>query len=231
MENKLAFEFKTKDRPLLLDLFCCAGGAGMGYFNAGFDVVGIDKNEQKRYPFRFIKADAIEFLKQYWMCFDAVHASPPCQHYSILTPTQHKASHQDLIKPVREILIGTGKPYIIENVPGARHELINPIMLCGSMFGLKTHRHRYFELSWNTLIMQPRCKHDFIPTVVSGTTKRLENGKRREHTTQECKDAMGINWMIRKELDQAIPPAYTEFLGQHLITHLRGGVEAFFHNR
>jgi DNA (cytosine-5)-methyltransferase 1 len=92
------------------------------------------------------------------------------------------------------------------------------------MFQLNTHRHRFFEIGFDKFIMNTKCKHDFIPTVVSGTTKRLENGKRREHTTQECRTAMGIDWMIRKELDQAIPPAYTQFLGEHLISYLRGGV-------
>lgn len=204
----------------ILDMFCCAGGAAKGYNDAGFVVTGIDHRWQKRYPYTFVLADAIEYFKSHHHMYDAFHASPPCQRYSELTPVDRKESHPDLIAPIRELFLETGKPYIIENVPGARNELINPVMLCGSVFGLNTHRHRYFELGWNGLIMVPKCKHDFIPTVVSGTTKRLENGKRREHTIAECKKAMGIDWMIRKEIDQAIPPAYTKFLGEHLYQHL-----------
>ncbi|WP_041258743.1 DNA cytosine methyltransferase [Fibrella aestuarina] len=208
-------------KPKLLDLFCCAGGAGMGFHRAGFEVVGIDRSPQPRYPFRFIQADALQYLADNWKNFNAFHASPPCQRYSVLTPTEHQDKHPDLIGPTRDLLLATGKPYDIENVPGARHELHNPIMLCGSMFGLKTHRHRFFEIGFDVLIMTPACKHDFIPTVVSGTTKRLENGKRREHTVAECRAAMDIDWMIRKELDQAIPPAYTEYIGNHMIEYLR----------
>lgn len=193
----------------------------MGYARAGFDVVGIDRNPQPRYPFRFIQADALAYLSDNWQQYDAFHASPPCQLYTVLTAIAgRKAGHPDLIEPIRSLLRSTGKPYLIENVPGARHQLINPIMLCGSMFGLKTHRHRFFEVGFDALILTPGCKHDFIPTVVSGVTKRLENGKRREHTVAECSAAMGINWMIRKELDQAIPPAYTHFIGQHLLTQI-----------
>jgi DNA (cytosine-5)-methyltransferase 1 len=204
----------------LLDLFCCAGGAAKGYSEAGFEVMGVDKNFQKRYPYEFIQGDALEYLENNWNRFDAFHASPPCQHYSELTPKECRENHPDLIAPVRSLLVSTGKPYIIENVPGARRELVSPVMLCGSMFGLKTHRHRFFEIGFDSLVLTPPCKHDFIPIVVSGTTKRLENGRRREHTADECRRAMNIDWMIRKELDQAIPPAYTKFLGGFMINHL-----------
>lgn len=205
----------------LLDLFCCAGGAAYGYHQAGFEVTGIDNVPQKRYPYRFIQADALEYVAEHGHEYDAIHASPPCQAYSILTGSKHRDKHQELIIPVRKLLISSGKPYVMENVAGARKLLVNPVMLCGSVFGLPIHRHRYFELSWTQLIMVSKCKHDFEPVLISGTTRRQRNGRRvGEYIKSEKAAAIGIDWMIGKELDEAIPPAFTHYLGEHLLQHL-----------
>ena len=120
--------------PKCLDLFCCAGGAGMGYKQAGFDVTGIDIEPQPKYPFKFILSDAITYLKEHGKEYDFIHASPPCQGYSHLTPKEHKGNYEKLIDVLRELLNEIGKPYCIENVAGAKNELKNPTMLCGSMF-------------------------------------------------------------------------------------------------
>jgi DNA (cytosine-5)-methyltransferase 1 len=130
-------------KPRLLDLFCGAGGAGMGYFRAGFEVVGVDINLQKRYPFEFHQADALEYLQDHWQEFDAFHASPVCKQFTKLRFI-HKREYPDFITPIRPLLVATGKPWVIENVPGA--PLINPIILCGTMFPeLRVYRHRAFE--------------------------------------------------------------------------------------
>lgn len=201
----------------LLDLFCGAGGCSMGYHRAGFEVVGVDIKPQPHYPFEFHQADAMTYPLE---GFDVIHASPPCQHYSNLTPTDRKCFHPDLIGKVRDRLIKNGKPFIIENVAGARGELKNPIMLCGTMFGLNTERHRFFETSWFPGLV-PGCRHTKSPVVVSGTSRRLVNGKRRENLVSECRDAMETPWMTRGGLDQAIPPAYTEWIGRQLMEYLK----------
>src|SRR5574337_20985 len=127
-------------KPRLLDLFCCAGGCAMGYHRAGFDVVGVDINPQQRYPFEFHQADAMTFDLS---GFDAIHASPPCQAYTVLGGREDLSHYPDLVDAVRERLQASGKPWIIENVPGA--PLRDPITLCGAMFGLRRYRHRLFE--------------------------------------------------------------------------------------
>jgi DNA (cytosine-5)-methyltransferase 1 len=225
-------------RRKLLDLCCKAGGASMGYYRAGFEVTGVDNQPQKRYPFRFILADAIQYLG--WLIktgeieeYDAVAASWPCQRWSELTPSAHKDKHPDLIKPGRELMIATKKPYIIENVEGARGELINPVMLCGSMFGLPIWRHRYFENNFGLFLSPAGCNHDFVPVVVSGVSRRTQpilisgrgmrqvEGRRRKEDTAEIKrQAMETPWMVEVEVTQAVPPAYTEWIGRQLIEHL-----------
>jgi DNA (cytosine-5)-methyltransferase 1 len=144
--------------PKCLDLFCCAGGAGMGYKQAGFDVTGIDIEPQPKYPFKFILSDAITYLKEHGKEYDFIHASPPCQGYSHLTPKEHKGNYEKLIDVLRELLNEIGKPYCIENVAGAKNELKNPTMLCGSMFNLRTQRHRFFETSF-PLVAPCNCDH------------------------------------------------------------------------
>ncbi len=203
-------------KPLLLDLFCGAGGAAMGYHRAGFDVVGVDIKPQPHYPFEFAQADAMTFpLKG----FDVIHASPPCQRYTRCTPPQHRDKHADLLEPVSLRLQAVGVPYAIENVPDARTILREPIMLCGTMFGLPTLRHRYFEIRPNSeLALLPACAHPRLPVVITGTTRRKTG--RLEYRVQDCRDAMEIQWMIRTELDEAIPPAYTEYIGKQLIDAL-----------
>lgn len=130
-------------RPRLLDLFCGAGGASMGYHRAGFEVIGVDIKLQPHYPFKFYQADALAFPLE---GYDAYHASPPCQAYSEATPITTKSKHPQLIRIVHDLLIKLDKPYVIENVEGARWHLENPIMLCGTMFGLDVWRHRWFEV-------------------------------------------------------------------------------------
>jgi DNA (cytosine-5)-methyltransferase 1 len=206
----------------LLDLFCKAGGGSMGYYRAGFEVVGVDIKKQKRYPFEFIQADALEILadKDFLNQFDAIAASPPCQTHSI---TQHLRNAQgkstdkvDLIPQTRQALQDLGKPYIIENVPGA--PLINPVILCGSSFGLKVRRHRHFESNFN--LVGSICDHKAQgrPVGVYGSMKdEIPKGGKTADTIEQAREAMGIDWMLWGELVEAIPPIYTQFLGKQLL--------------
>lgn len=210
--------------PRLLDLFCGAGGCSEGYRRAGFDVVGVDIKPQPRYPFQFIQADALEYVARHGAEFDAIHASPPCQAYSI---SRNNGSNKDaprLIAPTRAALIATGTPYVIENVMGA--DLINPLMLCGASFGLGAAgmdlpRHRLFESS--ALLMGSPCTHRRGKTLGvygNGTTRWHLDAIGRCLRESEKRQAMGIDWMNRRELTQAIPPAYTEYLGRQLMAAL-----------
>lgn len=210
-------------RPRLLDLFCGAGGAAVGYHRAGFEVVGVDIAPQPRFPFEFHQNDAMTFPLD---GFDAIHASPPCQAYSIANNIHGRADHPDLIGAVRDRLTAWGGPYVIENVPGA--PLKNPMTLCGLSFGLNVKRHRLFES--NVFMLAPPCgSHAGDWLLVFGHTV-LERGKvvgkakgggniiRRRHVgTDRGREAMGIDWMNRDELSQAIPPAYTQFIGEQLL--------------
>jgi DNA (cytosine-5)-methyltransferase 1 len=221
--------------PKLLDLFCKAGGASMGYEMAGFDVVGVDIKKQKRYPFKFIQADALAIMadKEFLSNFDVIAASPPCQTHSI---TQHLRDAQgnsttklDLIPETRQALQNWGGKYIIENVPGA--PLINPVVMCGSSFGLKVRRHRHFES--NLSLTSLKCDHkgqgrpvgvygamNDHPKGIDRTTGKMVYGGRTATSIDEAREAMGINWMIWGELVEAIPPAYTEHLGKQAISQL-----------
>lgn len=192
----------------------------MGYHQAGFEVVGVDLEKQKRYPFEFIQSDAIDYLIANAHKFDAVHASPPCERFSTMTPKAYRANHPDLIKATRYFCKKKNKLFVIENVEGARKELVNPVKLCGSMFGLPIFRHRYFET--NFLLVEPaQCKHDFTPILMTGRGMRIIDGKRAsERKKEEVGQASGINWMSRDELNHAIPPAYTKYIGEKLLTHL-----------
>lgn len=211
--------FAVNSEMRLLDLFCGAGGAAMGYHRAGFEIVGVDIAPQPHYPFVFVQADALEFAEAHGHEFDVIHASPPCQRYSVCTPKWARKNHPDLIAAIRHVLQATGRPYVIENVAGARHLLRNPIMLCGTMFGLPLWRHRWFEIWPEMMILTPPCAHDCSPILVSGTTRRKSRG-RIEYTIAEKQAAMGISWMTTAELDKAIPPAYTEYIGGWLIRKL-----------
>ncbi len=202
----------------LLDLYCGAGGAAMGYYRAGFkQIVGIDIKPQPRYPFIFIQGDArrppvnLEY-------FDAIHASPPCQRYTMAQNAAKNAdAHPDLIPETRAVLIESGKPYVMENVVGA--PLINPALLCGLALGLKVKRHRLFESP--VLLLTPPCpSHDQDYFVIFGhecRNRRTGSAARRKNKIAVGREAMGIDWMTRGELSEAIPPAYTEWIGKRLI--------------
>lgn len=213
-------------RPRILDLFCGAGGASVGYHRAGFEVVGIDIAPQKHYPFEFHQADALEYVAAHGHEFDAIHASPPCQRYSEITPESVKEEWPDLIAPTRVLLQAANKPYIIENVRGAARELIAPVVLCGYGFGLKTYRHRYFECN-PFILVPPHLKHpESCPpsgrgrSEVYGMISVTGNGGAPNLDMpylDYAGDAMGIDWMNRAELSEAIPPAYTKYLGLQLM--------------
>jgi DNA (cytosine-5)-methyltransferase 1 len=203
----------------LLDLFCGAGGCSEGYKRVGFNVVGVDLYPQPNYPFEFHQADALKFIMEHGKEFDAIHASPPCQRYSNLTPKKYRKNHPDLISATRVGLQKFGKPFVIENVRGAMKHLKSPLMLCGTMFGLKVRRHRYFEICPKIAPPILGCDHTFYPVLISGTHRRKSG--RFEYSAQQCRDAADLQWMTRKEMDEAIPPAYTEWIGKQLITFLK----------
>lgn len=206
----------------ILDLFCGAGGAAMGLHRAfpEAEIVGVDIKEQPRYPFKFVRGDAMEYPLE---GFDFVWASPPCQHFTKYKNARKDLPNRypDLIVPVRKKLEGSGAWWVIENVVGA--PLLNPIVLCGSMFGLDVRRHRLFEM--NFWALQPPCSHDWQPN-------RFPGGRSRErgHARVKCRGtvevgrwnipietqeaAMGIDWMELEELSEAIPPAYSEWVGK-----------------
>lgn len=188
----------------------------MGYYRAGFDVVGVDIKPMPRYPFEFHQADALEYCAAHGEEFDAIHASPPCQHYSEANPIEKRILSPDLIGAVREVLIATGKPYVIENVENARKHLVNPFMLCGSMFGMKIWRHRYFE-SVMFLMSPASCQHRDRPITLYPGSNARANRNHPIPSIIESRYAMGIDWMIGEEIREAIPPAYTEFIGRHML--------------
>ena len=202
----------------LLDLFCGVGGASVGYARAGFEVHGVDLKHGKRYPYTYTRADVLDVLQDdnFIQQFDVIHASPPCQTHSItkhLRNAQGKTTSKiDLIPETRAALIASDKPYIIENVPGS--PLINPIQLCGSSFGLKVRRHRLFES--NMPLEGSVCNHKLQgkPIGVYGSLNdEIPKGGKTAATINEARDAMGMPWAIWTELVEAIPPAFTEYLG------------------
>lgn len=188
----------------------------MGLRKAGFEVVGVDINPQPKYPFTFFQADAMSFPLD---GFDFIWASPPCQGYSHLTPKKSKAKHTRLIPAIRRRLVKSGKPFCIENVAGARLELDSPIMLCGSMFGLRTQRHRFFETSFK--VSPPKsCDHSKIPLLVT-TASKASREKRLKigippKSVKNAFLAYGIDWMNFAGLKEAIPPAYAEYIVSQL---------------
>lgn len=210
-------------KPIMLDLFCGAGGSAKGYANAGFEVIGVDIKLQPRYPYEFHQADALEFLQEHGHEFDAIHASPPCQAFTAYRRRGAGVgdSYLNLIPETREVLESTGKPYVIENVPGSR--LTNPMTLCGSSFGLDVRRHRNFES--NVHLMSSPCNHAWqtprFPPATNRTNLRrtVEIGVWRIPLDTQQR-AMGIDWMVLSELSQAIPPAYTEYIGRQLLDHI-----------
>ncbi|RAJ88876.1 MULTISPECIES: SAM-dependent methyltransferase [unclassified Streptomyces] len=199
----------------VLDLFCCQGGAGKGYSDAGADVTGVDSAPQPRYPFRFVQADAIGFVREHGAEFDFIHASPPCQ---LDTDCQRLRGndHPDLIAPTRAALEATGRPFVIENVRGALPKLRNPVLLCGAMFGIATYRHRYFETGGGFHLVQPRHPHHTAPQAKMG--RPIPPGHYGQFICNfsgvpHARQVMGVAWMNRDGIRECIPPAYTEHIG------------------
>ncbi|MEU4061821.1 DNA methylase [Streptomyces wedmorensis] len=229
-------------RPLLLDLFCCAGGAGMGYHRAGFDVLGVDIRPRQNYPFTFVQADALEYLsgliaKGEIQRFSFVHSSPPCQAGCALTVGTNQSrgwggTHVDLVPPTRELLEAAGLPYVIEQ-PNGRAEIRKDLTLCGERFGLGVLRHRNFELGRWSVVQPAHVPHrgrvrgwrhgEFFdgPYVAA-----YGNGGGKP-SVPELQAAMGIAWTdVREELTEAIPPAYTHWIGTRFLAQTRAGVAA-----
>lgn len=234
-----------QDRPRLVDLYCGAVGAAKGYADAGFEVTGVDVAPQPRYPFRFVQGDALEYLAEHWREFDAIHASPPCQAFTQMSARWRgkgtKADeHPDLVTPTRRLLADLGKPYVIENVVGAKRVMVPSLLLHGAMFDLGVHRPRLFES--NLFVPAPHgapTRRHPQPIAVygrapdggnvwyrNGGLRIGPNGERlyttrspvrRASSLEEGSRAMGINWMEWDELREAIPPAYTRWIGRFLL--------------
>lgn len=208
--------------PLLLDLFCSAGGATKGYQRAGFCVVGVDINPQPNYcGDEFVQSDALTFPLD---GFDAIHASPPCQWGTAYARRpNHVKDSPNLIAATRERLAATGLPYVIEQPPHGGPEMRAPVCYCGSSFGLDVQRHRLFES--NVMLLSPPCDHSWqMPRFKQATNRQnlrrtVEVGVWRIPLNVQRR-AMGIDWMTLEELSEAIPPAYTEHIGHQLINHI-----------
>lgn len=233
-------------RPKLLDTYCCQGGASTGYYRAGFDVYGVDKDPQPRYPFAFHQGDALDVLRRLLAGeriafthrdgtvellgledFDAIHASPPCQTFTAYRRRGSGVgdSYLNLIPQTSELLERTGLPWVIENVEGARGELVDPVMLCGSSFGLDVRRHRLFESSialWGTACNHERQAPRFPPATNRKNLRRtVEVGVWRIPLDVQQAAMGGCEWMTLRGLSEAIPPAYTEFIGAQLLRHIQ----------
>lgn len=218
----MAGEWGEEMKPRLLDLFCGAGGAAKGYQRAGFYVVGVDNRPQPRYcGDEFHQADALEFLEVHGREYDVIHASPPCQIFSQAN-RKARSNHLDLLTPIRNILKNNYKFWIIENVKLAPMEPYT-IELCGLMFRLKVFRHRLFQISHAFLQPNhPSHKGYYVGTNMysvaghGGSVKGRLN-KNVPNPVNCWADAMAIDWMTRAELSQAIPPAYTEWIGKRIM--------------
>jgi DNA (cytosine-5)-methyltransferase 1 len=218
-------------RPTLLDLYCGAGGCSVGYHRAGFDVIGVDVKPQPNYPFEFHQADALEFTSQHGSDYNAIHASPPCQAYTAINRSGKLKGKEypDLVAETRRLLEASGRPWVIENVPGA--PLRSPALLCGSAFGLAVRRHRIFESSF--LLLGTQCRHHEqdrpgprFPACFRSRKSLRENRRHLSTVVQVYghtagkhlwPEAMGIDWMTAREMTQAIPPAYTQYIGTQLM--------------
>ncbi|WP_086668044.1 DNA cytosine methyltransferase [Lentzea kentuckyensis] len=217
-------------QPRLLDLFCCGGGAAVGYQRAGYHVTGVDIRPQPRYAgHQFHQADALDYLDRHGHEYDAIHASPPCQRFSRLNAYNQVRTYPDLITPIRRALRAQHVPYVIENVETAHRELINPVKLCGTMFGLKIYRHRLFETNFPVPIPEhprhvwPCTRNSYLPTP-DAPYMSIHGGK-HSHTWQStaCQymdlphlDVTTSGATIRdaiREICEAIPPAYTHHIG------------------
>ncbi|AUY54349.1 DNA cytosine methyltransferase [Streptomyces sp. CB01881] len=211
----------------VLDTYGCQGGAGMGYWLAGYDVFSVDNAPQPRNPFAFIQADAVAFIAEHGHLFDFIHASPPCQRYTRCQKIRGR-EHPDLIGPTRAALEGTGRPWVIENVEEARPELRDPVMLCGAAFGLRTYRHRLFEPGGGLTVVPPPHPDHVAPLAKMG---RPVAGHEFMHVVGNFSDVplarseavMGMPWASRDGLREAIPPAYTELIGRQAAAQIRTG--------
>jgi DNA (cytosine-5)-methyltransferase 1 len=214
------------ERPRLLDLFCGQFGAGYGYHLAGFDVTGVDIRpihpQHRPDGVRFIHGDALEYLYDHGHKYDAVHASPPCRAYSVArhgAPAAYR--HPDLIGPTRSALRASGRPYVIENVVGA--PLVDPVLLCGAMFGLTTYRHRLFETSWPLRLHPGAHPPHKAPTARMG--RPAAEGEFHSLVgnfsgLEKAREVMQMPWANQDGIRQAVPPAYTRFVGAVLIERL-----------
>lgn len=208
----------------LLDAYCCAGGCSEGYARAAAElglkirITGIDIDPQPNYKHDFIQGDAIAYIREHGQRFTHIHASPPCQEHS-RTRSLHEAEYEDLLIPTREALRACARPYVMENVPGAK--MSNAIILNGPMFGLKVIRKRKFES--NRLLLEPGKGYKKGSVGAKNCTRKDFNGYyiiggHQMGTLEEWRDAMGIDWMTREELAEAIPPAYTHWIGLQLFS-------------
>jgi hypothetical protein len=214
-------------RRRILDAYCCAGGAAVGYARAGWEVVGVDKDDQPEYPFEFVKADALDFIDAHGREFDAIHTSPPCQASSAPTKGTNKARrghlHVDLIPDTRAVLKAVGRPSVIENVVGS--VLRRDLTLCGEMFGLRVIRHRYFEIEGWSIGEQPfhvphrgRVRGWRHGVYYDGPYLAVYGEGGGKATLEECQEGLGITHITdRSKLVEAIPPAYTQWIGERLI--------------
>lgn len=213
-------------KPRLLDLFCGAGGAAMGYQRAGWEVVGFDIEPQPHYPFEFVQRDALILDGPWYYGFDAIHASPPCQEFTVYRNARPGAKPRwpNLIPQTRELLEAIGLPWIIENVPGA--PLINPIQLCGTSFDIPVRRHRRFESSFP--MMSVPCNHGAF------TERRFPGSSNRPNGRTVCnvgeyrvplkvqKECMEVDWDVTlHELSEMVPPAMTRYLGARLLEQIK----------
>ncbi|MET9320057.1 SAM-dependent methyltransferase [Streptomyces sp. NPDC003038] len=215
-------DIPREQQPRLLDAFCCQGGAGMGYYRAGFDVTGVDKDAQTRYPLGFHQSDAIDFIQKFGAGFDFIHASPPCQHDTDCQRIQGN-THPDLIGPTREALNATGRPWVMENVRGAAYKLHRPVMLCGAMFGLETYRHRYFETGGGFTLTPPAHPAHTAPQAKMG--RPIPEGWFGQFVgnfsgVPHARRVMDVPWMNRDGIRECIPPAYAEHIGHQALAHL-----------
>lgn len=213
--------------PRLLDAYCGAGGASAGYHAAGFDVTGVDRSPQPRYPYTFVRGDAIEYISEHGHEFDVIHASPPCQGYSRMLFVAQGREHPRLIAATREALRATGRPYIIENVEMAKRELRDWTLLCGTGFGLKVRRHRIFETSPFLPILAPpcSCKDGVRDGRLIGHRLRGPKPPGRTvppvFTDRQLRTAMEVEWMSLTEMREAIPPVYAAFVGRHMLAGIQ----------
>lgn len=222
--------------PVLIDFFCCQGGASRGYADAGWTVVGVDKDPQPHYPFPFLQMDALEAMRRLidgepllferpsgvplfvWLAdIQGAHASPPCQAHTKAWKL-NKREHPRLIAPSRVLLYAMGVPFVIENVEEAREELVDPVMLCGESFEIETYRHRLFETNWpiivpdhpEHLVRTTKVGRPYVPGEYMHIVGNFSGAG-------EARRIMGMPWATRDGLREAIPPAYTEYIGCQML--------------